>query len=141
MRNWHCPIGFLINTAPLNVYFILNYHLFFRKDFFSDVYISVNTIFECSYLFFGWEIDHPLSTCATEGIEGVLQKCVLVHTGGGERSHASCVRTDLHHLFSCFYLIVSCFICRDVTLPSFKKGVFVRNVYFSQMRSISAVVK
>ena len=59
----------------------------------------------------------------------------------GEHFHASCVRTDLHHLFSCFYLIVSFFICRDLSLPSFKKGVFVRNVCFSQMRSISAVVK
>ena len=32
-------LGFLINTASLNVYFILHYHLFFRKDFF----------FECLY--------------------------------------------------------------------------------------------
>ena len=44
---------FLINIAPWNVYFILHYHLFFRKDFFTNVYISVNTIFECSYLSFG----------------------------------------------------------------------------------------
>ena len=33
-NNWHCTIGFLINTAPKNVYFILQYHLFFRKKFF-----------------------------------------------------------------------------------------------------------
>ena len=38
---------FFISTAPL--YFILHYHLFFRKEFIflSNVYISVNTIFEC----------------------------------------------------------------------------------------------
>ena len=30
-HNWHCTIGFLINTAPLNAYFILHYDLFFRK--------------------------------------------------------------------------------------------------------------
>ena len=31
---------------------------------------SGNMIFECSYLFSGWEIGHPLSTCATGGMEG-----------------------------------------------------------------------
>ena len=48
-HNWHCTIGFLI--------------LFFCKEYilFSNVYISVNTIFECCYLFFCWEISHPLS--------------------------------------------------------------------------------
>ena len=52
VQSWHCTIGFLINTAPLNVYFILHYHLFFREEFFfSNVYISVNTIFECSICF------------------------------------------------------------------------------------------
>ena len=46
-------IGFLINAALLSVYFILHYHLFFRKEiFFSNVYIPANTIFECFYIFF-----------------------------------------------------------------------------------------
>ena len=26
-------VGYLINTAPLNVYFILHYHLFLRKKY------------------------------------------------------------------------------------------------------------
>ena len=34
-----------------------------------------------------------------------------------------------------------CFICRNLTLPSFKNGVFVRNGYFTPMRSISVVMK
>ena len=57
-HNWHCTIGFLI--------------LFFRKEYilFWNVYISVNTIFECCYSFFSWEISHPLSACITEGILG-----------------------------------------------------------------------
>ena len=38
-------------------------------------------------------------------------------------------------------VMVSCFLCRNLTLPSFKKGVFVRNGYFSPMRSISVVMK
>ena len=51
---------------------------FFRKEYilFSNVYISVNTIFKCCYLFFGWEIGHPLSTCTTEGTKGCHPKCV-----------------------------------------------------------------
>ena len=81
-HNWHCTIGFLI--------------LFFRKEYilFSNVYISVNTIFEYCYLFSCWEIGHSLSTCATEGMEEGHPKCVLVFTGG-ERYHASCVPTHL----------------------------------------------
>ena len=42
---------------------------------------------------------------------------------------------------SCFCLMVSCFICRKLTLPSFKKGVFIRNDYSSPMRPISFVMK
>ena len=45
----------------------------FVKNFFSNVYISVNTIFELSYLFFGSEIDHPLSTYAAGGMDGFIQ--------------------------------------------------------------------
>ena len=69
-------------------------------------------------------------------------KCVQLRTGG-EGYHVSCVRTHLHYLFSCFCLMVSRFICRNLTLPLFKKGVFVKNDYFSPMRvrSISVVIK
>ena len=48
-------------------------------------------------------------------------KCVKLRTVGGRGCHASCVGTRLHYLFSCFWqhfcFIVSCFICRDLTLP------------------------
>ena len=63
----------------------------------------------------------------TRGMERGHPKCLQMRTGG-EGYHASCVRTHLH-LFSCFCLMVSCFICRDLNLPSFKKGLFVRNGY------------
>ena len=60
------------------------------------------------------------------------------------RCHVSCVRTHLHYLFSCFLqrfcLIVSCFICRNLTLPLFNKDVLVRNGYFSPTKSISVVM-
>ena len=76
----------------------------------------------------------------TRGMEVGSSICVQVRTGG-EGYHASCVHKHLHYPFSCFCLMVSCFICRNVTLPSFKKGMFVRNGYFSPMRSISVVMK
>ena len=118
---WCCAVGFLINTAPLNVYFILHYCLVFRKDLFLSVYISVSTIFECSYWFFGREVGHPLSTLETGGMKG-----------GHPR----------WNIFSCFYLTVSCFICKNLILPLFKKGYLCRgNGYFSPMRSIYVVMK
>ena len=52
-HNWHCFIGFLIITAPLNVYFILHYHLFFRNFFFLEgLYYSKYDIW--IFLFVFW---------------------------------------------------------------------------------------
>ena len=81
----------------------------------------------------------------TRGIEwggggGEAPKCLQMLTGG-YGYHASCVSTHLHYLFSCFCFMLSCFVCRNLTFPSFKKGAFVRNCYFSPMRSISVVMK
>ena len=81
-------------------------------------------------------MDHPLP----RGIKGARPECVQVRMGG-KGYRASCVRTQLHYLFSCFCPMVPCFICRNFNLPSFKKDVFVRNGYFSPMRSISVVMK
>ena len=51
--------------------------------FFSNVYISVNKIFECSYFFFfGWEIGHSLRTYATGEWRQGHAKCTQVSTGG-----------------------------------------------------------
>ena len=100
----------------------------------------MNTIFECPYLSFGREVDHRLSMYVTRGMEGGHPKCVRGRTGG-QGYNASCVREHLRYLFSCFCLMVSCFICKNLTLPSFKKGVLVRNGYFSPMRSISVAMK
>ena len=96
--------------------------IYFFVIFFSNVYISVNTIFEC-YLSFGWEIGYLLSMCVTRWLEGGHPKCLQMCTGGG-RYHASCVRTHLHYRFSCFCLMVSCFICRNLTLCVYKKLLF-----------------
>ena len=59
-------------------------YFFLKSFFFSNVYISVNTMYECSYLSFGWEIGHPLRMYVTRGMEAVIQNvCRCVQ---GERS-------------------------------------------------------
>ena len=75
----------------------------------------------------------------TSEMEGGHPKRLQMRTGG-EGYHASCVRTHLLYLVSCFCLMVSYFPCRNLTFPLFKKGVFIRNGYFSPMRSISVVM-
>ena len=59
--------------------------------------------------------------------------------------HTSCIRTQLHNTFPRFWqhfcLIVSSFICRNSTLPLFKKDEFMNNSCFSPARSISVVMK
>ena len=66
VQKHNCIIGFMINTALLNVYYILRYHLFLRKEiYFFECYISLNTIFECLYMTFDWESGHQSSTFAT----------------------------------------------------------------------------
>ena len=114
--------------------FYTTIYFFVKKFIFSDVYISVNTIFECLYIVFGRERGYQLSRYATGGGIGEGHpKCVRLLAGGGG-CHASCVRRHLHYLFSCFWqhfcLIVFCLICRNLILPLFRKDVFVRNVYF-----------
>ena len=66
-------------------------------------------------------------------------KCLQMRTEG-KGYHNSCFHTHLHYFFLCFCRMVSCFICRNLTLPSLKQ-VFVRNGYFPSVRSISVVIK
>ena len=54
----------------------------------------------------------------------------------GRRYHASCVRTHLQAL-TLFVLLSYGFL----SLPSFKKGAFLRHGNFSPVRSISVVVE
>ena len=88
-------------------------------------------------MFFGWERGNQLSTYAT--VEVVL---VTQNAYRGRGCHALCVRKHLNFSFFCsIFVLVSCFICRNLTLPSFKKDVFVRNGYFSLTRSTSVVME
>ena len=83
-------------------------------------------IFESSHLFLGQETDHPLSTGGMEGGWGIIRnvyRCVL-----GERG-----RRGVSLFMSLSYgVLFYCFICRNLTLPSFKKSVFFRIVIFLQ---------
>ena len=57
---------------------------FFRKKFiFSNVYISVNTIFECLFMFFGWERGHQL-------IKQTAGRGVIAGVGGWGVSSKMC---------------------------------------------------
>ena len=82
---------------------------------------------KCSYLSFGKEIGHPLSTYATGGLEGWGSSKMF--TGAyRERGVSRLMCTYvITRSFSCFCLMLPCFICRNLTLPSFRKHVFVRN--------------
>ena len=141
----------LVNAALLNVYFILRYHsiyFFIKKFIFSNVYISVNTIFECIYMFFGWERGHRLSAYATGGgIGGRDPKSVKLRIGGGSAIPHVFVRT-YNISFLCFWqhfcLIVSCFILtsscssetviflqQDKFLPPWNK-IFLLKIIFAK---------
>ena len=135
----------MINAALLDFYFILSYHFFFVTKFnFSSVYILVNTIFEWLYNFFDWERRHQLGKYTTcWGDRWSSEMCTAAYSR--RERHASYMRTYLHYLFSCFLqhfcLIVSFFICINLTLPFWKKVLFLRNGYFSPTTSICVNMK
>ena len=52
---WLMLISWMFTSSYTIIYF------FVKKFIFSNVYISVNTIFEFPYMFFGWERDSQLS--------------------------------------------------------------------------------
>ena len=114
----------LISSYTTICFLVKIFFFFFESLYFSEYNIRM-IIF-----FFAWEIGHPLNMYATGEMEGSHQKCVQLRTGG-EEYHALFTHTHLHYLFSCFCLIVSCFICKNWTLISFKKGVFVRDNIFA----------
>ena len=94
-------------------------------------------ILECLYIF-SVERDHQLSTYAAGGGwgGGVIQNaCSCVQ---GQRVSRLMCMYALTLSFLCFLkrfcLIVSCFVCRNFTLPLFKKDMCVRDGYFFPAR-------
>ena len=91
--------------------------------------------FECSYLSFGCEIGHRLTMYVTRGVKVFHPKCLQIHTERErererEGCDNSCLRTYIHYLFACFCHMMSYFICRNLTLPSFKTGVCKKGLFF-----------
>ena len=115
VQNNRCPFRNMEYGIISNV--IAIYSLYYFK------FLSI------AQIYLPFEIDHSLSMYVTRGIEGGHPKCAQMHTGG-EEYNVSCVRTHLYYLFLCFYLMLLCFICRNLTLSSFKKGGLVRNEFF-----------
>ena len=76
----------------------------------------------------------------TRGMKEIIQK--VYRSALGEKGITPHVNVHTYTIsFSCIGLTVSCFICRNFTLPSSKTGVFFINGYFSPMRSVSVVIK
>ena len=53
-------------------------YFFVNKFTFSNVYILVNTIFECHYVFFGWERSHQVRKQLVASHPGVIKLHVYV---------------------------------------------------------------
>ena len=68
-------------------------YFFVKKNFFWNVHISLNTIFECLYLFLGWKMGHQLRGAGMGG----HPKWVQLRTGG-RGCHTSCEHMHLHYL-------------------------------------------
>ena len=102
LKHWlksdlNCTIIMLLMCDPVSE---INCNIFgqvwFLKNlFFSNVYISVNMILECCYLFFGLEIGHLLSTYIASRMKGRPSKmCTGAYRGRGvEKSAIRYVRT------------------------------------------------
>ena len=93
--------------------------------------------------FFVGEMGDQLSTYATVGWMRGHPKWEQLCTGGGDVTPYVCARTYtiVFMFWQHFCFIVSCFPCRNLTLPLFKKDVFVTNCYFSLKRSIFNITK
>ena len=84
-HNWRSAVGFLINAAFLNVYFILEYHLFFRKDFQFRIIIFHWIRYSNVFFFVFWLRGKPsimyLHNWGNEG--GSSKICTCAYRGRG----------------------------------------------------------
>ena len=118
-------------------------YFFLKKFLFPKIYISVNAIFECLCLFFCLRNERSIKyvrNCWLD--EGSSKMGTALYRR--KRCHTLCVPrtyTILFMFWQHFCFIVSCFPCRNLTLPLFKKDVFVTNCYFSLKRSIFNITK
>ena len=117
-------------------------YFFVKNFFFKCLYFSEYDIW--MFLFVFWLRNRPsrainVDHLRNRGIESGYPKCLHMRTGGRRVSRFMCTFELISFHFFC--LMMSCFICRNLTLPSLRKGAFVRDGYFSPMKSISVVMK
>ena len=138
--NWHCIIGFLINAALLNVYFILHATLlfnfsreihFFERLYFSEYNIWMSLCFlvekraSIKYLRNCWEWEgHPNAYSYVQG-EGV--SCLMC---------TYALSLSLSIFLAAFLSKSLLFFCRNLTSSLFKKDLLIRNGHFSLTRSV-----
>ena len=91
----------------------------------SNVYISLNAIFECLNMFFGWKRGHQLSTTTqlVGGWGGSSKMSTAAYTGGDFTSHVFMFLATFLSYIIMFYLL-------KFNLTLFKKDVFFKNCYF-----------
>ena len=83
---------------------------FVKKFIFSNVYVPVNTIFECLDMFFDWDRGNQLSTYATGRGTGGHPKCVQLRRGGRDLCimDTYALTLSLFMFWQHFCLIVCC---------------------------------
>ena len=114
----------------------LPFHLFVHKViyFFECLYFSKYDIRMYLYVFWLRKVSSVKCVRNWWGDWGGRPKCIKLRIGR-ERVPPHVFSCPI---FSCFWqhfcLILSCFICRNLTLPLIKKDVFIRNGYFSPTR-------
>ena len=85
-------------------------YFFVKKFIFSNVYVPVNTIFECLDMFFDCDRGNQLSTYATGRGTGGHPKCVQLRRGGRDLCimDTYALTLSLFMFWQHFCLIVCC---------------------------------
>ena len=126
---------FFINDILPNFFFILDYYLLFRKEiyFFECLYFSEYDI-QMSWYVFWLKKGSLIKYARTYWGNGRLSK-IRTAAYRGRGCHTLYVHTYLHYRFSCFWhhfcFIMSCFICRNLTLLLFKICFCQKRLFFS----------
>ena len=92
-------------------------YFFVKKFIFSNVYVLVNTIFECLDMFFGCHRGNQLSTYATSRGTSGHPKWVQLRTRRGDLTPHVYVRTYIisFYVLVAFLSYIVFFICRNLT--------------------------
>ena len=116
-------------------------YFFVKKFIFSNVYISVNSIFECLYMFLV-EKEAINYKCIRNcwGDEGQSKMLTAAYSGSGITPHGSYALISFHVFCSFFFFfVVSCFICKKINLTFIQKRCICQKRLFTP--AISVIMK